>query len=179
MPCPFHTHQRFQRYNIAQLELKHLATEMMAPSSDLRDEYAQLTVECRTDGREDASLVELHKSGHLCKFLLLTQLVKTFMVLCPHNMMVESGFSKMKFFEGEQQSNFSLEMYNAYRSVSDFFDRDSFEDFEPPPSLMEKVKFASQEYKAFCDENMEMRRDRSAIAESLRGEVCVFKKKDE
>ena len=154
--------------------LKILAMEMMLPSADVADEYAQLTMKY---GREESSLTDLHKQGHLSTCPLLTKLVEKVMVLCPHNMMVESGFSKMKFLEGDQQSSFSLEMYNAFRLVSDFFDRDCFEDFEPPSSLMDKIKLASSEYKTFCDESKENRCDQTAVAEVLRGEIGVFKKK--
>ena len=68
-------------------------------------------------------------------------------MLCPHNMMVESGFSKMKFFEDNYQANFSVDMYNSFRLVADNFSRDAFEDFKPTESLLKLAKSASKMYK--------------------------------
>ncbi|MEL7309252.1 MAG: hypothetical protein AAGK05_16270 [Pseudomonadota bacterium] len=42
---------------------------------------------------------------------------------------------------------------------------------------MDKIKLASREYKTFCEENKNIRLDRIAEAEVLRGEIGVFKKK--
>ena len=60
---------------------------------------------------------------------------------------VESGFSKMKFFEDYYQANFSVDMYNSFRLVADNFSRDAFEDFKLTESLLKLAKSASKMYK--------------------------------
>ena len=155
-------------------KLKSLADEIKLSPVDVGDEYARLTV---VHGKDDESLIDLHGKGNLSEYPLLTKMATTLMVICPHNMMVEAGFSKMKFFEDEYQSNLSLEMYNAFRSVGDHFHRDSYEDFEPTASLLNSISFASKEYKLFCEESKTTNGNRTAIAESLRREIGVFKRK--
>ena len=154
--------------------MKNLGDAAGLSSSHIADDYAKLTLTC---GNESASLLTLKKNERLSEHQALNKLVETILVLCPHNMVVEAGFSKMKFFENEHQSQISLEMYNAFRSIADHFDRDSFEDFMPPTSLRKRICFASKEYKAFCSENKSRNIEKAVSAESIRKEVGVFKRK--
>ena len=94
-------------------------------------------------------------------------------MLCPHNMMVESGFSKMKFFEDNYQANFSVDMYNSFRLVADNFSRDAFEDFKSTESLLKLAKSASKMYK---DEQSSLQEiEKSDNKKHV--EVLVFKRK--
>ena len=156
--------------------LKCLADAINLSRVDVGDEYARLTVVHDKDG-DGESLVDLHGKGNLSEYPLLTKMVTTLMVICPHNMIVEAGFSKMKFFEDEYQSIFSLDMCNAFRSVGYHFHRDSYEDFEPTESLMSNIDFASQEYKLFCEKNKTTNQTKAVIAESFRREIGIFKRK--
>ena len=55
-------------------------------------------------------------------FETLQKLVKSMLALYPHNMMVESGFSKMKFFESDYQANYNLQKHNSFRVISEIID---------------------------------------------------------
>ena len=104
--------------------------------TQILDDLAQL----RVTQTVSFSLFELLNKKELDAQAPLMKLMESVLVLCPHKIIVESGFSKMKFFENDYRCNLGLEMYNAYRVIADNFDRDDFEDFEPTDSLFESDK---------------------------------------
>ena len=78
-------------------------------------------------------------SGSVCIFELFTskslenhqsvrQLCEFNILVVPHNMQVESGFSEMKLAESKYQNHFLLDTYDALRRVRSFFevDRENF-----------------------------------------------------
>ena len=85
--------------------------------TDVADDYAKLRVKITTEFK----LINLFLENELTEFPCISKLVECYSVLCPHNMMVDSGFSKMKFFEDNYQANFSVDMYNSFRLVADNF----------------------------------------------------------
>ena len=88
-------------------------------------------------------------------------------------MMVESGFSKMKFFENDYRCNLGLEMYNAYRVVADNFDRDDFEDFEPTDSLLESVKASHKQEKELKEVDKEVEEAETKLAEAKKRKTLL------
>ena len=91
--------------------------------------------------------------------------------------MVESGFSKMKYFENEYRGNLRLDMYNAYRIIADNnFDRETFEEFNNLHSLVESVKNANKRYKE-VEQNRLTNEIATEEATNLRAEVLVFKRR--
>ena len=113
------------------------------------DDLAQL----RVTQTVSFSLFELFNKKELDAQAPLMKLVESVFVLCPHNVMVESGFSKMKFFENDYRCNLGLEMHNGHRVIADNFDRDDFEDFESTDSLLESAKASHRRYKEEVDES--------------------------
>ena len=149
--------------------LKDLSQRFNLSPTDVADDYAKLRVKITTEFK----LINLFLENELTEFPRISKLVECCSVLCPHNMMVESGFSKMKFFEDNYQANFSVDMYNSFRLVADNFSRDAFEDFKPTESLLKLAKSASKMYK---DEQSSLQEvEKSDNKKHV--EVLVFKRK--
>ena len=149
--------------------LKDLSQRFNLSPTDVADDYAKLRVEITTEFK----LINLFLENDLTEFPCISKLVECCSVLCPHNMMVESGFSKMKFFEDNYQANFSVDMYNSFRLVADNFSRDAFEDFKPTEPLLKLAKSASKMYK---DEQSSLQEvEKSDNKKHV--EVLVFKRK--
>ena len=120
-----------------------LADEFHISPTNVLDEFARL----RVNEVITFSLFSLFNKT-LSRTSMLHKLIESALVICPHNMMVESGFSKMKYFENEYRGNLRLDMYNAYRIIADNnFDRETFEEFNILHSLVESVKNANKRYK--------------------------------
>ena len=60
---------------------------------------------------------------------------------------VERGFSVMKAAESAYQSKMSANLYDSVRFVRNRFDHQRLETYDPPQSLLEKIKTAGTEYK--------------------------------
>ena len=149
--------------------LKDFSQRFNLSPTDVADDYVKLRVKITTEFK----LINLFLENELTEFPCISKLVECCSVLCPHNMLVESGFSKMKFFEDNYQANFSVDMYNSFRLVADSFSRDAFEDFKPTESLLKLAKSASKMYK---DEQSSLQEvEKSDNKKHV--EVLVFKRK--
>ena len=149
--------------------VKDLSQRFNLSPTDVADDYAKLRVKITTEFK----LINLFLENELTEFPCISKLVECCSVLCPHNMMVESGFSKMKFFEDNYQANFSVDMYNSFRLVTDNFSRDAFEDFKPTESLLKLAKSASKMYKDEQSSFQEVEKSDN----KKHVEVLVFKRK--
>ena len=69
-------------------------------------------------------------------------------------------------------------MYNAYRVIADNFDRDDFEDFEPPDSLFESDKASLKRNKEEVDESKLQKEEAAQSSAGLRAEIKVFERKN-
>ena len=74
------------------------------------------------------------------------RLVELILIIVPHNMVVEAGFSKMKFSESAYQSNLNSDTYVSMRFVSSHFCRESYDTFRIPPELISLMRKARSEY---------------------------------
>ena len=106
--------------------LKDLSQRFNLSPTDIADDYAKLRVKITTEFK----LINLFLENELTEFPCISKLVECCSVLCPHNMMVESGFSKMKFFEDNYQANFSVDICNSFRLVADNFFPGCFRRFQ-------------------------------------------------
>ena len=97
--------------------LKDLPQRFNLSPTDVADDYAKLRVKITTEFK----LINLFLENELTEFPCISKFVECCSVLCPHNMMVESGFSKMKFFEDNYQANFSVDMYILAKSASKMY----------------------------------------------------------
>ena len=149
--------------------LKDLSQRFNLSPTDVADDYAKLRVKITTEFK----LINLFLENELTEFPCISKLVECCSVLCPHDMMVESGFSKMKFFEDNYQANFSVDMYNSFRLVADNFSRYAFEDFKPTESLLKLAKSASKIYKVEQSSLQEVEKSDN----KKHVEVLVFKRK--
>ena len=117
----------------------------------------------------EKSLLQQWKSlGSLCEFVLLVY---------PHNMNTESGFSRMKFAESQHQNCFLPETYDSVRIIQEIFSRDDFDKaFNFPAELCDTIRQAASEYKKSTESKVEENSRKSGHAEDLREELHVFKR---
>ena len=97
-------------------------------------------------------------------------------VILPHNMIVETVFSKMKSTESAYQVNMSANTYNNIRLIKEYLDRDTFECYKTPMTLINSTKSASDVCKSEEKEYRELKKGLQAKAETVIGEIGVFKR---
>jgi hypothetical protein len=92
--------------------------------------------------KKTTSLSNIFRMGKIdnIKYPQVARLAETIELPCPHNMNVESVFSTMKDVESMYQNRISSLTYDSVRLVRSYFDRDHFEDFVPPPTLLQSIK---------------------------------------
>ena len=141
----------------------------------LHDEVCEL----RLENDSFDSIAQLFRNGSMSsqgKYPILLSLVDRILLVCPHNMNVESGFSIMKSSESVYQNNMSLATYNAIRTIKTFYDRSNFEQTEPTQELLQSVKKASTKYtkeqRTAAAKNVE----KEKTASSLRESVGIYKR---
>ena len=76
----------------------------------------------------------------------LKRLVELILIIVPYNMVVEAGFSKMKFSESAYQSNLNSDTYDSMRFVNSHFCRESYDTFRIPPELISLMRKTPSEY---------------------------------
>lgn len=154
-------------------KMSSLADSFKCAAIDVQDELASIRNEC--DGQQ--SIYELWKSDALSYKPNLNKLVRSLLLLSPHNMIVEQGFSKMKTTESLYANRMSSDLYDACRLIRDFFDRDDFEKFDPDLDLIKMVQCAGTEYKAESQSKATTAKDMEAEALNVRLEIGIFKRK--
>lgn len=82
-------------------------------------------------------LTTLFQEHGLSNSPTLARLVTTTFLFLPHNMTVESGFSKMKFYE---------KLYDGIQLTSDYFHQESREKFEILEELLRSISQANRLY---------------------------------
>ncbi len=137
----------------------------------LQDELSVLN----TTHETYSSLSELFHS-HELKFTLLSRLIEGVLVICPHNMNVEKGFSEMKGCESVYQNQMKLATYDSLRIIKAFYDRDTFEKVELTPSLMKSMKSAASSYTKESKELKSKNQKRKLEAEKVREEFGIYKR---
>jgi len=146
--------------------------------STVQDELSSLRVKTQAEGIMDLSLVTSFEKGHLRGYPLLLHVCKSVLLILPHNMSVERGFSEMKHSESKFQANITLETYDSRRFVSGFFSRDTFESYEPPTDLLKLLSEASSKYRAVSKEMTEQKAIVSLKSMELRRELQVYKRRN-
>ena len=86
-------------------------------------------------------------------------------VILPHNMIVETVFSKMKSTESAYQVNMSANTYNNIRLIKEYLDRDTFECYKTPMTLINSTESASDVCKS---EEKEYRELKEGLQEKLK-----------
>ena len=171
--CCFVLHQNSKDFDENSItSLSSLCRALKLPCSDAVDEFARLRINfpngfTLNDVFEAKQLNEQYPCLHSC--VSFTKLI------LPHNMAVESGFSKMKRTEDRFQSNMDCDTYDSKRLVCDFFDRSCFENYKPPQRLLTLMKNAHSAYK-----NTQKQKTKSANEidiTALRQKVGVFKRR--
>ena len=89
---------------------------------------------------------------------VVRSLVERLEVILPHNMIVQTGFSKMKSTESAYQVNMSANTCNNIRLIKEYFDRDTFECYKIPMTLINSTKSASAVCKSEENEYRELKR---------------------
>jgi hypothetical protein len=124
-------------------------------------------------------LTALFKENRLSNSPTLSQLVTTTVLYVPHNMTVESGFSKMKFHENAYKTGFSEKLYDGIRLASDYFHRESLEEFEIPDELLKRLSQASRLYtdeekRRFLEKQM-----RNQDATEIKRKIGIYERKND
>ena len=104
-------------------------------------------------------------------------LVESTLLVCTHNMVVESGFSKMKTTETVHMSHMTLETYNSFRTIQDYWNVDELNNFEVSAELDALVIAARKRY--LVDESKKVNENtrKRSYADEMREEVLVFKRR--
>ena len=152
--------------------LKTLAEVFKCSVIDSRDELAGLL---NTFG--DATLYDLWNSDALSGKPNLRKMIQCYLLLTPHNMIVEQGFSQMKTTESAYSNRMSPDLYDGCRLIRDFFDREAFEDFEPEEDLLNRFKQAETEYKKSSQSKASTAKLKEPRANEIRLETGIFKQK--
>ena len=97
--------------------------------------------------KDTVSLEKLFAEGKLNDSPHISHVVEVLLLSLPHNMVVESGFSKMKTVESIYQSRMDAATYDARRIICSHFDRKNFEAFQASQNLMKMISQASAQYK--------------------------------
>ena len=126
---------------------------------------------------QSADLRFSYLTGKLDAFSELRTLVESVMIVCGHNMVVESGFSAMKVTETEYTNALTSEVYDALRIIQEFWDRDSFETYVVPAELHQLIKISSKAYKDLTKSKNAANTRKRAYADDLRSELQVFKRR--
>ena len=93
-----------------------------------------------------SSLSEELQNQSLDMYPSLKRLVELILIIVPHNMVVEAGFSKMKFSESAYQSNLNSDTYDSMRFVNSHFCRESYDTFRIPLELISLMRKERLEY---------------------------------
>ena len=110
-------------------------------SANVLDEFTALRMATASSSLSE----ELHNQS-LDMYPSLRRLVELILIIVPHNMVVEAGFSEMKFSESAYQSNMNSDTYDSMRFVNSHFCRESYDTFRIPPELISLVRKARSEY---------------------------------
>ena len=110
-------------------------------SANVLDEFTALRMVTAS-----SSLSEELQNQSLNMYPSLKRLVELILIIVPHNMVVEAGFSKMKFSESAYQSNLNSDTYDSMRFVNSHFCRESYDTFRIPPELISLMRKARLEY---------------------------------
>ena len=110
-------------------------------SANVLDEFTALRMVTAS-----SSLSEELQNQSLDMYPSLKRLVELILIIVPHNMVVEAGFSEMKFSESAYQSNLSSDTYDSMRFVNSHFCRESYDTFRIPPELISLMRKALSEY---------------------------------
>lgn len=141
----------------------------------VRDEVCELRTTLMGSSAS-TSFSDLFRDGKMESCPALRNVVETILLICPHNMNVESGFSLMKSTESPYQNRQSMSTYNAIRTIKTFYDRSNFEQVDVPEALLNNIKNAASKFtkekNAISSKNVEKRE----IASSLRASIGIFKR---
>ena len=137
------------------------------------DELASVRLEHTTE----ASLDAMFTQSLLSTSPTLRRLVQYIKIVIPHNMIVEAGFSKMKFSEGVFQPETGADLYDSLRFVSDFFDRESFEKYIPPQILLNQMSAASHLYKESEKQRMKEKDKLKVKSNELRRQIGIYQRR--
>lgn len=107
------------------------------------DEFSLIQVQMK----DPVSLEKLFTERKLNDSPCISHVVEVLLLSLPHNMVVESGFSKMKTVESIHQSRMDAATYDARRIICSHFDRKTFERFQAPQNLMKMISQACSQYK--------------------------------
>ena len=110
-------------------------------SANVLDEFTALRMVTAS-----SSLSEELQNQSLDMYPSLKRLVELILIIVPHNMVVEAGFSKMKFSESAYQSNLNSDTYDSMRFVNSHFCRESYDTFRIPPWVISLMRKARSEY---------------------------------
>ena len=127
-----------------------------------------------------SNLADAFKRGIVDKnnYPVLHRLLNSAMLICPHNMNVESGFSIMKASETIYQNNFSGETYDAVRVVRAYFSREQFEAFTPSSELIEKIANAGRSYKNAMIDKANQNRSTFSEAVTMRDHFGIYRERN-
>lgn len=142
----------------------------------VHDEFSRLRLGLDVEDKKQC-LSQLFEIGRLNEYLLLKRVCRAILLIIPHNMSVERGFSEMKVSESKFQSQISLETYDNQRFVCGFFDRKTFETIDPPADLLKLMSDASSMYKSISKEKVEKNAVSRWRAAELRQELQVYKRR--
>ena len=137
------------------------------------DELASVRMEHTTE----ASLDAMFTQSLLSTSPTLRRLVQSIKIVIPHNMIVEAGFSKMKFSEGVFQPGTGADLYDSLRFVSDFFDRESFEKYIPSQTLLNQMSAASHLYKESEKQRMKEEDKLKVKSNELRRHIGIYQRR--
>ena len=110
-------------------------------SANVLDEFTALRMVTAS-----SSLSEELQNQSLDMYPSLKRLVELILIIVPHNMVVEAGFSKMKFSDSAYQWNLNSDTYDSMRFVNSHFCRESYDTFRIPPELISLMRKARSEY---------------------------------
>ena len=99
------------------------------------------------------------------------------LLFVPHNMTVESGFSRMKFAESDYKSSLSHDLYDGIRLASDYFDRETLEKYEVPAELLRGISQASRFYTSEERKKFKARQIMKQEGEEVKRTIGIYKRK--
>lgn len=152
---------------------KRLASFLSCNKLNAVDEFSTL----RCNSESTFRLAEIYCSGGLTDYKHLSQIVEYVLLVVPHNMVVEAGFSKMKLTESQYQTNLDSRTYDSLRAISDYFDRQTFEEYDPPPSLLSRMSKACSCYKEEKAEQKKATQQGEEQSGRLQRTVGVYKRR--
>ena len=151
---------------------RHLSDAIGIDKLKVTDELSSIRVLYSSD-----PLTKLFSDFKLVDSPNLTRMVEIVLLALPHNMIVESGFSVMKSTESPYQSRMDSSTYDARRVICSYFDRNNFENFEPPPRLLKLISESCARYKQVSKEKKKIELPIQYSSSKGRREIGVYNRR--